>query len=226
MLPSHVSLRFNLYSPRYIVKLWRFRVKTNHIHFSYSLYSFFGNHPPSPLSRPIFSEADAYVMHFPHNDALVATMHISCCRVSKILIDGGSSINILYGHALDRMEDILELARKMILIQTQSLLYGFDRSEAHSPVVTKFCIFDIKFSYNAVLDRPWIHMMRAVSSTHHQLLKYPIPSGMTDIRVDQAMTRNMAAIARKKSDWMTKTSRAVSDKDSLMDKKQKIITDQ
>jgi len=33
---------------------------------------------PSPLGRPIFfSEVDAYVMHFPYNDALVVTMHIS-----------------------------------------------------------------------------------------------------------------------------------------------------
>ena len=76
--------------------------------------------PPSPLGRPIFFlKVDAYAMHFPHNDALIVTMHISCSRVSKILVDMGSSVNILYGHTLDRMEDTPELARKMILPQTQ-----------------------------------------------------------------------------------------------------------
>ena len=90
-------------------------------------------HPPSPLGRPIFfSEEDAYVVHFPYINALVMTIHISCCRVSKILVDGGRSVNILYSHALDWMEDTPELARKMILLQTQSL-YGFDGSKAHSP---------------------------------------------------------------------------------------------
>jgi len=44
-------------------------------------------------------------MHFPHNDAFVVTVHISCCNVSKILGDRGSSVNILYDHALDRMDD-------------------------------------------------------------------------------------------------------------------------
>jgi len=34
------------------------------------------------------------------------------------LVDGGSGVNILYGHVLDRMEDTPELARKMILPQT------------------------------------------------------------------------------------------------------------
>jgi len=42
-------------------------------------------------------------------------------------------------------------------------------------------------------------MMRAVSFTD-QLLKYPTPSRMANIRGEQAMTRTIAAVARKKSD--------------------------
>ena len=60
--------------------------------------------------------------------------------MSKILVDGGSSVNILYEHALDQMEDTLELARKMILPQTQSLLYVFDESEARSPETVMFLV--------------------------------------------------------------------------------------
>ena len=60
-------------------------------------------------------------------------MHIGNCRVSKILVDAGSSVNILYGGALDRMEDTPELAQAMINLQTQSHLYGFDGNETHSP---------------------------------------------------------------------------------------------
>ena len=104
-----------------------------------------------------------------------------------ILVDGESSVNILYSHALDRMKDTPELARKLIIPQTQSLLYGFDGNEARSPgavelpvhadpfsVFIEFCITDVQSPYNAILRRPWIHMMRAVPSTHYQLLKYNI----------------------------------------------------
>ena len=60
--------------------------------------------PPSTPSRPItFSDVDAHVILFPH-DALVVTLYIGHCRVSKIPIDDGSSV-ILYGGALERMED-------------------------------------------------------------------------------------------------------------------------
>ena len=95
-------------------------------------------------------------MQFMHNDALVVMIHIGCCKVLKILVDRESSVNILYGHALDRMKDTLKLARKLIIPRTQSLLYGFDENEARSPgtveflvhanlsnVVMEFCILDV-----------------------------------------------------------------------------------
>ena len=91
--------------------------------------------------------------------------------------------------------------------RTQSLLYDFDDSEARSPgtveflvradpfnLVTEFCILNVQFPYNAILGRPWIHVMRAVPSTHYQLLKYLIPSGMANIRGDQMMARMVATV--------------------------------
>ena len=49
-------------------------------------------------------------MHFPHNNAPIITMIIGNCRVSKVLVDGGSFVNILYGDVLDWMEDTSEAA--------------------------------------------------------------------------------------------------------------------
>ena len=40
-------------------------------------------------------------VHFPYNDALIVGNY----RVSKVLIDRGNSVNILYGGALAMMED-------------------------------------------------------------------------------------------------------------------------
>jgi len=74
--------------------------------------------PPTSPGKPVFfSKEDAYSVHFSHNDALVVIVHISCCKVLKILVNGGSSVNILYGYALDRMEDTPKLAQKLIINQ-------------------------------------------------------------------------------------------------------------
>ena len=73
--------------------------------------------PSSPLGRPIFLKEDAYIVHFSHNDVLVVAIHTGCCKVSKLLIDEGSSVNIMYRHTLDRMEETPELALKMIILR-------------------------------------------------------------------------------------------------------------
>jgi len=113
--------------------------------------------PTSPGRLVFFLEEDSYVVHFSQNDTLVLTAHIGRCKVSKILVDGGSSVNILYGHALDRMENTPELARKLIIPQTQSLLYGFDRNEARSPGMVEFPVradpFNVVTEFN-ILDVP------------------------------------------------------------------------
>ena len=52
-------------------------------------YPAIATRPPTSLDGPaFFSEEDAYFVHFLHNDALVVTIHIDCCKVLKILVDG------------------------------------------------------------------------------------------------------------------------------------------
>ena len=138
---------------------------------------------PSPLGRPLFfSEVETYIVHFLHNDTLIVTMLSSVKNLGR----WESNVNILQRYTLDRMKDTLELARKIIRPQTQLLLYRFDGSKPHSPgtitfpvradpynIVIDLCVLDVESSYKAILRSPWIHMMRVVPSTHHQLLKYP-----------------------------------------------------
>ena len=80
--------------------------------------------PLAPSKLVSFLDFDASTVHFPHNDALIITMLSGNCRASKILVERGSSVNILYRGALDRMEDTPEAARAMINSQTQLISMG------------------------------------------------------------------------------------------------------
>jgi len=55
-------------------------------------------------------DSDAAAVPFSHDDALIITMLIGNCQMSKILVDGGSSVNILFGGAINTMEDTPEIA--------------------------------------------------------------------------------------------------------------------
>ena len=101
----------------------------------------------------------------------------------------------------------------MVHPQTEPL-YGFDGSQAISTgiiaypvltdpynVITHFYMVDLPSPHNIILGRPWLYMMKAVPSTYHQLLRYPVPGGTADIRGDQGISRSCAAIALKRAGW-------------------------
>ena len=43
-----------------------------------------------------FTEADLEMVQHPHNDALVVSLQVGECQVKRILIDQGSSCDIMY----------------------------------------------------------------------------------------------------------------------------------
>lgn len=79
--------------------------------------------PPLTLTRLItFSDANTDVVLFPHNDALVVSMHIEKCECPRSSSTPAATSKILYGGSLDRMEDTLEMACTMINPQIWSYL--------------------------------------------------------------------------------------------------------
>ena len=50
-----------------------------------------------------FSEDDARRLHHPHDDALVVTIRVGDYNVHRMLVDNGSSTDILYYSAFQQM---------------------------------------------------------------------------------------------------------------------------
>ena len=50
-----------------------------------------------------FRDSDAHLVHHPHYDALVITAMMTNNKVHRILVDNGSSVDILYYQAFQKM---------------------------------------------------------------------------------------------------------------------------
>ncbi|KAI5415820.1 hypothetical protein KIW84_041023 [Lathyrus oleraceus] len=115
-----------------------------------------------------------------HNRALHITMECKGTILSRVLVDTGSSLNVLPKKALSKLD-----AEGVVLTPSDLVVRAFDGSkrsvfgEVTLPVKIGsevfnivFYVMDIQPTYSCLLGRPWIHGAGAVSSTLHQKLKY------------------------------------------------------
>jgi hypothetical protein len=155
----------------------------------------------------IFTDRDLEGVQLPHSDALVVTMQIGDFEVKRILIDPGSSAEIMY----DSLFKGLGLEHKD-LDRKVDPLYGFSGEsvmpvgrvtvKVHAGTVsspTDFWVLNSYSPYNAILGRPWLHKMKAVPSTLHQRLRFPTPEGIMEVRGDQVTAKQcLIAVAHQK----------------------------
>jgi len=144
-----------------------------------------------------FSDEDKAGTFQPHDDALVVTFRIGGYDVKRFLVDQGSRVEIMY----------LDLYNKLILKPKDLVSYdfpfvGFDGKtiilkglislpiQTGSEVVeVNFIVVDTYSPYTAILARPWLHTMVAVSSTLHLKVKYLSGGQVRELVGNQAMAR-------------------------------------
>ena len=62
-------------------------------------------------------------------------------------------------------------------------------------VEVNFIVVDAYSPYTAIVARPWIHALEAMTSTLHQKVKYPSRGQVEEIRGDQAVSRQCMVAA-------------------------------
>ena len=144
-----------------------------------------------------FSEEDARRLHHPHDDALVVSIRIEDYNMHRVLVDNGSSANILYYPAFQQMG----IGRER-LIPTNTPFVGFggirvlplgvitlsvvvgDYPQQIAKDMT-FLVVDCSSAYNAILGRPTFNLWKAVTSTYHLMIKFPTDYGVRELRGNQ-----------------------------------------
>jgi hypothetical protein len=159
---------------------------------------------PTPLrwsEVPItFSRADQWTSFSePGQFPLVLKPVVAGSRLNKILIDGGSGLNVLFTKTLKKMKlDITHM-----LTKSTSPFYGIVPGNAAIPLgsvvlpVTfgetrenyrteyiKFEVVDFETSYHAILGRPAISKFMAVPHYTYLVLKMPSPAGVLSLQGD------------------------------------------
>ena len=144
-----------------------------------------------------FSDEDKVRTIQPHDDALVITLRIGGYDVKRVLVDQGSVVEVMYPDLYKglklRPEDLTAYDSPLISFEGKTITpkgqirlliqIGLDIVEVD------FIVVDAYSPYIAIVARPWLHALGAVSSTIHQKVKYPSEGRVKEVIGDQAMAR-------------------------------------
>ncbi|KAL0362105.1 UNVERIFIED_CONTAM: hypothetical protein Scaly_1165700 [Sesamum calycinum] len=132
------------------------------------------------MSTITFTNEDLFLGSKPHNRPLFVVGYVRDQKVNRILIDGGSAVNILPLRILKELGiPIDERSNNHLMIQVfnqggQRAVGIIKMQLTMEDMVSSalFHVIDVKTSYNMLLGRPWLHENAVVPSTWQQCFKY------------------------------------------------------
>ena len=145
-----------------------------------------------------FTDDEAWRLIHPSTHTLVVTLSVANGKVFHILIDTGSSADILFASAFRQMN---VGGAKTRPIKTPLYGFGGERVYAegaiqlpvtfgvHPAKVTQmvdFLLVDQPSTYNAIIGRPTLNALRAVVSTYHLAMKFPAGDQVGEVKGNQA----------------------------------------
>ena len=144
-----------------------------------------------------FSDEDKIGTIQPYDDALVITLRIEGYDVKRVMVDQGSAAEIMYPDLYKglnlKVEDLTPYSSPLVSFEGKIII---PKGQVRLPVQTgsevvevDFIVVDAYSPYTAIVARPWLHTLGAISSTLHQKVKYPSGGQIKEILRDQALAR-------------------------------------
>jgi len=150
----------------------------------------------------VFTDDDFHGLDHQQDDPMVITVEIENYAVKKVLVDQGSSVDILYWTTYQKLQ-----LPDNAMIPYDEPIYGFSGEQVSTrgyidlhtifrdgtqtkTIPIRFFIVDAPTSYNILLGRPSLNTLGTIVSTSHLAMNFPAPSGdILTIHYDQRLAR-------------------------------------
>ena len=154
----------------------------------------------SPIT---FSEEVVQLLSYPYIDALVIETNIQDWTIGKILVDTGSSADIIFSSTFDRMNIDLNLlqpsdipligfgGKRVNALGKIALPVSFgDTSNPRTEHVT-FDVVKMSYPYLEIFSRGLINKFKAVVHQLYLCMKIPAAKGIITVRGNQQLARDI-----------------------------------
>ena len=162
-----------------------------------------------------FSGSDMEGCQHPHDDPLVIKAVVANKTIHKVLVDNGSSTDIIFSSAFDKMgigRDKLEpinaclrgfYGERVLPLESIQLVLTLGDPPCQATTTVRFLIVDASSAYNMLLlGRPSLNTIRSIPSAYHMLIKFPTANEVRMVRGNQRIAREcyLASMKQKTID--------------------------
>ena len=137
----------------------------------------------------------------PHDDPLVIRDVVANKTIHRVMVDNGSSTDIIFASAFDKMgigREKLESVNahlrgfsgeRVLPLGSIQLVLTLGDPPCQATAMVRFLIVDAPLAYNMLLGRPSLNAIRAIPSAYHMVIKFPSANGEGMVRGDQRVAR-------------------------------------
>ena len=156
-----------------------------------------------------FSDLDLEGCQHPHDDPLVIRAIVANTTVHRVLVDNGSSADIIFASAFykmgigrEKLEPVSSHLRgfsgeKVLPLGSIQLVLTLGEPPYQATTTTRFLIVDAPSAYNMLLGRPSLNAIKAIPSAYHMVIKFPTINGVGTVQGDQRVARECYTASMK-----------------------------
>ena len=156
-----------------------------------------------------FSDFDLEGCQHPHDDPLVVRVVVANKTVHRVLVDNGSSADIIFASTFDKMgigrEKLDPIntnlrgfsGEKVLPLGSIQLVLTLGEPLCQATTTVRFLIVDAPSAYNMLLGRPSLNAIKAIPSAYHMMIKFPTVSGVAMVRGDQRVAGECSSASMK-----------------------------
>ena len=159
-----------------------------------------------------FLDSDLEGCQHPHDNPLVIRAVVANKTIHRVLVDNGSSVDIIFALAFDKMgieRKKLELVNthlrgfsgeKVLSLGSIQLVLTLGEPLCQATTEVRFLIVDSPYAFNILFDRPSLNAIKAIPSAYHMMIKFPTISGVGMVRGDQCVARECYSVSMKQKE--------------------------
>ena len=156
-----------------------------------------------------FSDSDLEGCQHPRDDPLVVRAVVANKIVHRVLINNGSSADIIFASAFDKMgigREKLEpvnthlwgfSGEKVLPLGSIQLILTLGDPPCQATTTARFLVVDAPSAYNMLLGKPSLNEVKAIPSAYHMMIKFPTINGVGMVRGDQRVARECYSASMK-----------------------------